>query len=447
MKNMKEPRISIVGTGYVGLCTAVGFATKGYKVITSTHDYKKATMINQGIPPFYEPGLQELLEKAVKRGSLRCSTNREEAILNTDITFIATATPSQPDGSINLEFIKNSAREIGEVFKKKTYHLVVVKSTVIPGTTEKRVKPTIETYSNKRCGVDFGLCMNPEFLREGSALYDTLNPDRIVIGEYDQKSGDILETLYRDFYKERTTPLIRTNLSTAELIKYANNAFLATKISFINTIANICQKIPNTDVTTVARAIGIDKRISPLFLKAGLGYGGSCFPKDVKALIAFSKSLSYNPSLLNAVKNVNQAQPYKVVELSKRLIGDLKGKRIAILGLAFKPNTDDMREAVAIKIINKLLEEGAKINAYDPAAVINAKRIFLNKIEYASSTIECLKNADCCIIVTEWDEFKKLKPEDFMQNMRQPILIDGRRIYNPEEFSRKLRFAAIGLGE
>jgi len=448
MRNMKKPQISIVGTGYVGLCTAVGFTTKGYKVITSTSDHKKAAMINQGIPPFYEPGLQESLEKAVKKGDLRCTTNREEAIINTDITFITTATPSQQHGSINLQFIENSALKIGEALKKKeNYHLVVVKSTVTPGTTEKMVKPTIETHSNKHCGIDFGLCMNPEFLREGSALYDTLNPDRIVIGEHDKKSGDVLEALYRDFYGEKMPPLIKTNLPTAELIKYANNAFLATKISFINTIANICQKIPNTDIAVVAKAIGIDKRISPLFLNAGLGYGGSCFPKDVKALIAFSKNLSYDPQLLNAVENVNQTQPHKAIELCKRLLGDLKNKRIAILGLAFKPNTDDIREAVAIKIINSLLEEGANITAYDPAAIPNAKSMFQNKIEYASSAIECLKNADCSIIATEWKELQKLTPEDFAQNMQQPILIDGRRIYNPKEFSRKLKFAAIGLGK
>lgn len=445
---MNKPKISFVGTGYVGLCTAVGFATKGYQVITSTSDHKKAAMINKGMAPFYEPGLQESLEKAVNRGNLECVTNREEAVQNTNITFIAMATPSKPDGSIDLQFIKNSAREIGEALKKKKqYHLVVVKSTVIPGTTEKTVKPTIETHSNKRCGVDFGLCMNPEFLREGSAIYDTLNPDRIVIGEYDQKSGDVLEALYRDFYGEKMPSLIRTNLPTAELIKYANNSFLATKISFINTIASICQKIPNTDVTTIAKAIGIDKRISPLFLNAGLGYGGSCFPKDVKALIAFSKSLGYDPQLLNAVENVNQAQPYKAVELCRRLLGNLKGKRIAVLGLAFKPNTDDMRQAVAVKIVNKLLEEGARITVYDPAAISNAKKIFQNKIKYANSAIACLKNADCCIIVTEWEEFKKFTPQDFIQNMQQPVLIDGRRIYNPKDFSQELQFSAIGLGE
>jgi len=445
---MTTYNISIVGTGYVGLCTAVGFANKGYKTIASTHNQEKATSINKGIPPFYEHCLQEPLLNAVSNGYLKCVINREEAVLNTDITFITVATPSQPDGSIDLRHIKNSAIEIGEALNKKdTYHLVVVKSTVVPGTTEKVIKPLLEKHSSKHCGSEFGLCMNPEFLREGSALHDTLHPDRIIIGEHDKKSGDTLDALYRDFYGEETPPTIRTNLPTAELIKYANNAFLATKISFINFIANLCQKIPEADIKTVAKGMGLDKRIGPLFLNAGLGYGGSCFPKDVKALIAYSKSLGCNPELLQAVENINEFQPYKAIELCKNFLGNLKNKKIAVLGLAFKPNTDDMREARSIPIINQLLKEGANVTAYDPAAIPNTKTIFKNKIRYASSAIECLKDADCCIIVTEWEEFKRLKMEDFTQNMRQPILINGRRVYNPKEFSKKLEFAAIGLGK
>jgi len=281
-------RISIIGTGYVGLCTAIGFAIKGYHVIASTHDPEKAASINRGIPPFYEPNLKEFLQKTVNKGYLKCISDPEQAVLNTDITFITVGTPSQPDGSIDLKYIESSALEIGEALNKKdTYHLVVVKSTVVPGTTENVVKPTLENHSNKKCGTDFGLCMNPEFLREGSALHDTLHPDRIIIGEYDKKSGDTLNALHQDFYGQEKPPTIKTNIPTAEIIKYANNAFLATKISFINTIANICEKIPGADVTTVAKGIGLDKRIGPLFLNAGLGYGGSCLPKDVKALIAF----------------------------------------------------------------------------------------------------------------------------------------------------------------
>jgi len=440
-------RISIVGTGYVGLSTAVAFAKKGYHVIASTHNPKKVAMINGGVAPFYEPELREVLKEVVGKKALKCTLNTEEAILNSDVSFITVGTPSKPDGSIDLQYIKNSAYEIGEALRKKEiYHLIVVKSTVLPGTTEKIVKPIIERLSGKSCGSEFGLCMNPEFLREGSALHDTLHPDRVVIGEYDKKSGDVLESLYRDFYGEKIPPIIRTNLATAELIKYASNAFLATKISFINFIANLCQKIPGADVKTVAEGMGLDKRIGPLFLNAGLGYGGSCFPKDVKALIHYSKSLGCDPSLLEAVEKINELQPYKAIELCKNFLGALKGKKIAILGLAFKPNTDDMREARSIPIINQLLKEGAKITAYDPVAIENAKSIFKNKIAYASSAIECIKGADCCILVTEWEEFKKLKPQDFIENMKQPVLIDGRRIYNPEEFSEKLKFAAIGLG-
>lgn len=432
----------------MGLCTAVGFASKGYKVVISDHDPEKAALINNGTPPFYEPMLQSLLQNVVKNDYLTCVVESKEAVLKSEITFIAVGTPSKADGSIDLHFIKNSAMEIGTALKEKeTYHLIVVKSTVVPGTTEKIVKPTIENHSAKKCGADFGLCMNPEFLREGSALYDALNPDRIVIGEYDQRSGDILETFYRNFYSEKTPALIRTNLPTAELIKYANNAFLATKISFINQIANICERIPGADVTVVAKAIGLDKRIGPLFLNAGLGYGGSCLPKDARALIAFSKELGYDLSLIKAVEDINNTQPFRAVELAEKHVGNLQGKRIAILGLAFKPNTDDMREAVSIRIIKKLLEKKANIIVYDPAATNNAKKIFKHRIEYASSLIECIRGADCCIIITEWDEFKKLKPEDFINHMKNAVIIDGRRIYSPSEFKDKVKFAAIGLGQ
>jgi len=440
-------RVSIVGTGYVGLCSGVGFASKGFKVITSTSDAEKADMINRGIPPFYEPGLEDVLKAVVEKGNLKCTTDREEAILDTDMTFIASGTPSQPDGSINLEYIEASSREIGKALRKKaSYHLVVVKSTVVPGTTQNLVKPTIEEVSGKKCGAGFGLCMNPEFLREGSAVQDTLHTDRVVIGEFDKRSGDMLESFFKSFHSDNLPPIIRVNLPTAELIKYANNSLLATKISFINEIASICQKIPGTDVTKVAEAVGLDHRINPRFLNAGLGYGGSCFPKDVKALIAKSEELGYSPVLLKAVEAINENQPLQAVTMAKKLLGNLKGKRIAILGLSFKPNTDDIREAVSMKLITRLLKEGAQIVAYDPQAMDNVKDVIGEKIECAASPLECIRGADCAILVTEWDEFKKLKPEDFVKNMATPILIDGRRIYDPKEFGGKLKFMAIGLG-
>jgi UDPglucose 6-dehydrogenase len=324
---------------------------------------------------------------------------------------------------------------------------VVVKSTVVPGTTQKIVLPIVEAESGKVCGVGFGLCMNPEFLRQGVAFEDTVNADRVVIGAFDEESGDFLEALYKDFYSSHVPPIIRTTLSTAELIKYASNSMLATKISFINTVANICEKIPGTDVKVVAKAMGLDKRIGPLFLDAGLGYGGSCFPKDVKALIACAKVFGYDPELLESVESVNHSQPLKAVKFCKEQLGSLEDKKIAILGLAFKPDTDDMREASAIPIINQLLKEGASITVYDPVAIPTANGIFDNKVSYATSALKCIKGADACIIVTEWEEFKKLTPEDFTKNMKQPILIDGRRIFNPETFKGKLQFVALGLGK
>ncbi len=446
---MKKTKISVLGIGYVGLCTAVGFASRGYNVVASTHDSEKATKINNGTPPFYEPNLEALLEQSIRDGNLTCLVNQtKEAVLTTDLTFNAVGTPSKSDGSIDLQFIEKSSQEVGlALCKKNSYHLVVVKSTVVPGTTQNVVKPILEQESGKKCGSDFGLCMSPEFLRQGSAFQDTIHTDRIVIGEYDQKSGDILDRTYRDFYTNDGPPIIRTNLSTAELIKYASNSFLATKISYVNMIANLCEKIPGADVKIVAAAMGLDKRIGSLFLNAGLGYGGSCFPKDVKALIAHSRKLGYNLELLESVESVNKNQPLKVVEFCEEILGNLKGKRIAILGLAFKPKTDDMREARSIPIIKSLIEKGATVVAYDPIAISRAKDILKNKIKYAPSAIECIKNADCCVLVTEWNEFKNLTPSQFIKNMKKPILIDGRRIFSSKAFSQKMKFKAIGLGK
>ncbi len=272
-----------------------------------------------------------------------------------------------------------------------------------------------------------------------------LRPDRIIIGEYDEKSGSVLEDFYRHSYKTGMPELMRTSLANAELIKYANNAFLATKISFINSIANLCEKLPKGDVEAIAKGIGLDPRISSLFLNAGLGFGGSCFPKDLKAILSFAKDSGVNLPIIDAALQVNESQPILAVERAKEALGTLKGKRIAILGLAFKPGTDDMREAVSIKVINRLLEEGAKVHAYDPVAIKNAKVIFGKKIFFAKSAMECIEGADCCIIVTEWEEFKKMRPEDFEGRMYRSILIDGRRIFNINEFAKKLEYFAVGI--
>jgi len=435
--------ISFFGLGYVGLVTALAFSSRGFRVYGYDVDESKIDSLRKGKLYIYEPGLQDLLKRS--EGNFIPTSDHREAVLNTDITFIAVGTPPRQDGSADLSYIESAARMIGRDLREKKYHLVVVRSTVPPGTTE-RVSKIIEKESGKSAGRDFGICMSPEFLREGNAVEDIFNPDRVVIGSIDERSGDLLEELWRRFYGERVT-ILRTNLVNAEFIKYASNAFLAMKVSFINEIANIAQRVRGADVEVIAKGIGLDKRIGPLFLRAGLGFGGSCFPKDLRALIRFSEELGYNPKLLNSVKEVNDEQAGKAVELAMKLTGELKGKKVAVLGLSFKPNTDDMRDAVSIRVVEELLKLDAKVAVYDPAAVENARRIFGNRVLYASSPIDCIRNADCAIIVTEWDEFKKLGPEDFVNNMRDPVVIDGRRIYDPEVFCRRVKFAAIGLGE
>jgi UDPglucose 6-dehydrogenase len=437
--------ISFFGLGYVGLTTATCLASRGFKVICYDVDESKVDAVNSGRAPFFEPKLDELLGRAVEEGYLRAVKDPKTAVLNSEVTFITVGTPSRDDGGIDLTYVKNASRMIGEALRLKSgWHLIVVKSTVLPTTTENVVGRIIEETSGRRCGEGFGLCMNPEFLREGNAVEDTFKPDRIIIGEVDKRSGDFLEEIYREFYGDDLPQIIRTSPVNAELIKYANNSFLAMKVSFINMIANLCQKIPGADVEIIARGIGLDKRIGPLFLKAGAGWGGSCFRKDLEALLDFAIKNGVELPLVEATLKVNKSQPYRVVELARELIGDFHGRRVSVLGLAFKPGTDDVRDAVSIRIVRRLVEEGAKVVVYDPKAIDNAKKIFGGDVEYAGSVEECLKNSECAIIVTEWDEFKNIKPEDFIRLMRNPVVVDGRRIYDPNVYSRKLKFKAIG---
>jgi len=442
---ISSPKISVVGFGYVGLTTAVCFASRGLFVRGFDVDGAKVSGINSGIVPFHEPQVSDLLKSSLKAGFAASSDRIELG----DIIFITVGTPSASDGAIDLSYIKSASEMIGKALKNsRGYRLIIVKSTVVPGTTEGVVKPIIESFSGKKVGDGFGLCMNPEFLREGSAVKDMYEPDRLVIGEYDRRSGDVLESFYKIFYKDKMPPLLRTNLVNAEFIKYANNAFLATKISFANTIANIAQRTPGADVTVIAKGIGLDNRIGSRFLNAGLGFGGSCFSKDVKALVAFSKQSGYDPILLNDSNEVNNRQPLVALQLARTILGTLKGKRIAILGLSFKPDTDDIREAVSLPIIKKLLEEGAIVVAYDPVALENGSKVFGNQIEYAKAAVDALENAECCIIVTEWDEFRKLRAEDFASKMKNTVIVDGRRIFDPINFIGKVsKFAAVGLGE
>lgn len=439
--------VSIFGLGYVGLSTAVCFSSKNIDVVGYDIDKSKIDMLNKGIPTIYEEGLEELLKVSLKNRKIRFTSDHKEAIMKSDITFITVGTPSKEDKSIDLSYIESAAKQIGEALREKnSWHLVVVKSTVVPGTTEGLVLKTIEEASGKKCGLDFGICMNPEFLKEGSAIHDTINPDRIVIGEYDKKSGDYLEDFYKQFYDNMLPPVLRTSLVNAELIKYANNAFLAMKISFINMIANLCQVLPKSDVEDIAKGIGYDKRIGSLFLKAGIGWGGSCFPKDLAALKSFSRSLNLDLPLLDATMIVNEYQPINVVNIVESKLDDLKGKVVAVLGLAFKAGTDDVRESVAVKLVEELIKRGAKVKVYDPVAMKNASKKLGNQVYYAKDSLDCIGGAECAIIATEWEEFKRISARQFKELMKRPLVFDGRRIYNPKEYENEVEFLAVGLG-
>lgn len=412
--NFEMMKVSIIGCGYVGLVTGIGFAELGNSVIFVDIDDFKVNMINALKTPIYEPGLEELMKR--NEGRFYATKDYREAIQNSEITFICVGTPSKDDGSIDLSYVKASAEQIGKsLAKKDEYHAVVVKSTVLPGTTEEIVKPIIEKESGKKAFEDFGLAMNPEFLREGNAIEDFFKPDRIVIGVKDERTRLLLGELYRAF----NCPKIVTDIKTAEMIKYASNAFLATKISFANEIGNVCKKL-GIDVYEVFKGVGLDHRINPAFFRAGIGFGGSCLPKDVRALIRKAEELGEQPRILKAVIEVNERQPFRLIDLLKKHVKSLRGKKIGVLGLAFKPDTDDVRESRAIPIIEKLIEEGARVLAYDPKATENFRRLFPD-IEYASSAEELIAESEAVLIVTEWKDFEKL-------DYRGKIVIDGRRI-------------------
>ncbi len=404
--------VSIIGTGYVGTVTGACLAELGHDVICVDIDQQKVDWINAGIAPIHEPGLSELLKKHAGT-RLRATTDYNDAISNSDVTFICVGTPSGEDGRIDLSIVRSASKSIGKALSdRRSYHVVVVKSTVVPETTEKVVAPLVR-------GENVGIAMNPEFLREGKAVYDFMNPDKIVVGG-DPRAVEMVASLYEGIPCEIT----RTDIRTAEMIKYANNSFLAAKISFANEIGNICKKL-GIDVYDVMSAIGKDFRISEHFLNAGAGFGGSCFPKDVRALIGKAEDLGYEPMLLNAVIEVNEEQPMRMVKLLVEHIGDLRNRRIAVLGLAFKNDTDDIRESRSIPVITELLNLGAQVSAYDPLAELNMRKIF-PEIDYCESALDALNGADACLIMTEWDEFRSLDKEfDAMKNL---VVIDGRRV-------------------
>ena len=417
-------RISVTGAGYVGLVTATALASKGHNVIVVDTDGNKINSIQKGKSPISEEGLDELLADCIRREYLKATCGYNE-IVNTSATLICVGTPSNSDGSIDLSYIIDSAEGIGRMLGKKSErHTVIVRSTVIPGTTTEVIIPALEKYSSKKSQVDFDIAVNPEFMQEGRALHCFFNPDRIIIGEEEQRAGDIVAGLYRGI----SAPIVRTNITTAEMIKYASNAFLSTKISFINEIGNICKKL-GVDVYEVAKGISFDYRIGDRFLNAGVGFGGSCLPKDLQALVQASRKLGYKAPLLQSVLDVNDNQISSMLQMVEQKLGDLQGKKVCILGLAFKPNTDDIRNAPALKAIELLVKKGALVRTYDPQAMPNAKCVLLEsaEIKYCNSATEAVSDCDCILVLTEWSQFK----EESLYYGK--TVFDGRRVLDPQK--------------
>jgi len=422
-------KISIIGSGYVGLTVGTGLASKGHEVTCVDIDEKKVEKINKGECPLYEEGLPKTLEKVISEEKLEATTDTKEAVKNSDATFLAVGTPTEKDGSINLDHIKEATKDAAKALKQKeNYHLFVVKSTVVPGTTENEIIPILEEERGKKSGEEFGVCMNPEFLREGTALEDFLHPDRIVIGEYDEKSGEMLEGIYKKF----EAPVMRTSLKTSELIKYASNSLLATKISFINEIGNLCKNL-EIDIHEVADGIAMDSRINRAFLNSGDGFGGSCFPKDVRALISFMEEKNVEAEILQSTVEVNEKQKTKLLDILEKRTENIEGKTITVLGLAFKPGTDDVRNSPAIDIIAELKQKGAKVKAYDPEAIENMKKHYPD-IKYCETRQEAIKNSEAVLILTNWPEFNEITLEE-LRTMDEPVILEGMKQDNsiPEE--------------
>src|SRR6266566_5055716 len=427
--------ISVVGAGYVGLVTGAVFADLGNEVVCVDNVADKISALQSGHLPIYEPGLEEMVARNVGDGRLSFSTDLEAAVRKSDIVFIAVWTPPKVDGQTDLSAVEAVAREIGRSMDR--YTVVVNKSTVPVGTGE-FVREVIERHQTSP--VPFDVVSNPEFLREGSAIEDTLRPDRIVIGAPTQQVAMTLLELYAPLER----PMIITDVPSAEMIKYASNAFLATKISFVNVIANICE-LAGADITQVVKGMGLDPRIGPAFLGAGLGYGGSCFPKDTDSLVHTATALGVDFALLRAAVEINAERAGHFVRMIEKALAPLDDKRVAVLGLAFKPNTDDMREAKSIEIAARLVELGAQIRAYDPVAAENARRVLPAGVVYCDSPYAAATDADAVALVTEWNEFKLLNLERLRAVMRRPIVFDGRNLWEPERM-RRLGFEYHSIG-
>ena len=436
-------KITVVGTGYVGLVTGACLSDVGIEVTCVDIDQKKIDNLKVGILPIYEPGLETIVANNFKKGRLKFSTSLAESIKDSEAVFIAVGTPPGEDGSADLKYVLAVAKEIGE---NMDHHMVIVtKSTVPVGTAEKVRNELTLALAKRNANIDFDVASNPEFLKEGAAIDDFMKPDRIVVGVSTEKAKQIMDRLYRPFVLNGH-PVIFMDIPSAEMTKYAANSMLATKISFMNDIANLCE-IMGADVNLVRKGIGSDTRIGNKFIYPGIGYGGSCFPKDVQALIRTADQNGYNMRILKAVEEVNYAQKSVLFDkLVKHFGGNLKGKKIAMWGLSFKPNTDDMREAPAVVLIDKIIAAGGTVSAYDPVAMEEAKHILGDKITYAETEYEACEGADALMLVTEWAEFRVPDFDKLTALLKAPVLFDGRNLYSPEAMKeRGFAYYCIGI--
>ena len=433
--------IGVVGLGFVGLSISSVLASKNYNVVGIDIDNQKCSDIRNGVLPLFEPDLENTLRVGLKK-KLTISDNFS-LINNCDMIFVTVGTPQKSNGTIELSMIKKATTTIGQIIRKsKKNPIIFIKSTVIPGTAQNVILPILEKESGKKVNRDFGVISNPEFLQESNAIRDTKYPHAIVLGGEQSKYMKKAKMFFSKMHPN--VPIVITNFQTAEMVKYANNSFLATKISFINQLSNICQNIPGTNIDDIAKIIGLDPRIGKLFLNAGPGYGGSCLPKDINALINFANKIGVNPILLNAVKNTNRKQVSNIVSLMKKILGGITSKRITILGTAFKPNTDDVRDSKSIELIKKLLKNKAKIIIHDPKAIENTKKIFGEKILYTKSIADALNKSQCVIIMTHWKQYDTLN-NNSIKHMNKKNIIDCRRVLVKKELDAK--YYAIGIGK
>ena len=434
--------VSVIGLGKLGAPLAAVLAAKGHQVIGVDQKPDTVRVFNQGRAPVFEPGLEELIQKA--SGRLSATTDYRSAINNSDVSFIIVPTPSEDHGAFSLQYVLEAAESIGNCLRhKEGFHLVVVTSTVMPGATGDQVLPALESGSGKRCGSDFGLCYNPEFVALGSVIRDMQTPDLILIGESDQRSGEILLNLYKDVC-ENDPPVARMSFVNAELTKLAVNTYVTTKISYANMLAEICERLPGGDVDTVSAALGLDTRIGPKYLKGALGYGGPCFPRDNLAFACLARQLGAQAVLAEATDHQNRLQVPRLAEIILQRLPE--GGRVGILGLAYKPNTNVVEEAQGLELASYLLSQGVSLVLYDPEALDNARSSLEGEVIFASSFIECVRQADVVAITTPWDEFRALSPKDLNYSNGRPVLVDCWRILSPERFEGVADYVALGVG-